>query len=118
MDLHYGQIVEKRVRRSGFSITELARNTKVNRRSVYNWFNQKKLNIVIIHRIGCAMDYDFSIDFPELFTTHDFNEAKFNKNLQRNETENSVLHDNGENWKDKYVQLLEKYNTLLKSKFE
>jgi len=53
MDKHYGQIVELIIRKKGYSISELARLSYVNRRSVYNWFNQKYLKPEIIYRIGC-----------------------------------------------------------------
>jgi transcriptional regulator with XRE-family HTH domain len=118
MDLHYGQIVEKRVRRSGISITELARNTNVNRRSVYNWFNQKRLSANIIHRIGCAINYDFTTDFPQLFSAGGFKFNRFNPDALMEEEKYPIPEpkDNEGNWKDKYVNLLEDYNSLLQSK--
>ena len=36
-------IVELTVRKKGYNITELARLAAVDRRTVYNWFNQKYL---------------------------------------------------------------------------
>jgi hypothetical protein len=72
MEMHYGQIVEQIIRRKGYSISELARLTKVNRRSVYNWFNQKQLKPEIIFRIGTVVNYDFSAEFPGLFPDEDF----------------------------------------------
>jgi transposase-like protein len=52
MDKHYGQIVELVIRKGGYSISEIARLTLINRKSVYNWFNQKYLKPEIIYRIG------------------------------------------------------------------
>jgi transposase-like protein len=40
MSQHHGQAVEKIIRRGGHSITKVARIMNVNRRSVYNWFDQ------------------------------------------------------------------------------
>ncbi|AYL95248.1 hypothetical protein [Mucilaginibacter celer] len=115
MDKHYGQIVELVVRKKQFSISELARLTDMNRRSVYNWFNQKYLKQDVIKRIGIIIDHDFSVEFPELFRPSDFNKVKINDN-----------HDDLFFWeapntaalKDKYIELLEKYNSLLTSKIE
>jgi transcriptional regulator with XRE-family HTH domain len=110
MELHYGQIVERIIRRKGYSISELARLTKVNRRSVYNWFNQKQLKPEIIFRIGTVVNYDFSAEFPGLFPNEELN--KQNKYvLLKNQTNTPDLNQNY--WKDKYIDLLEKYNQLL-----
>jgi len=112
MNKHYGEIIERTIRRNGYSISELARLTKVNRRSLYNWFNQPKFKPDIIFKIGCALKHDFSIEFPELFSTEDFQRAFANSKLMDAE----VLAEEIEKinyWKDKYINLLEEYNTML-----
>jgi hypothetical protein len=110
MDKHYGQIVELVIRKGGYSISEIARLTLINRKSVYNWFNQKYLKPEIIYRIGCVINHDFSVEFPELFTTD-----QFNKNNKPGSLNSSLTNSSLENviWKDKYILLLEKYNNLL-----
>lgn len=110
MDKHYGQIVELVIRKGGYSISEIARLTIINRKTVYNWFNQKYLKPEIIYKIGCIVNHDFSVEFPELFTKEHF--SKPNKDLFMS-TENN--HDLPEAvvWKDKYIALLERYNNLL-----
>ncbi|HMI01428.1 MAG TPA: hypothetical protein VK541_03050 [Pedobacter sp.] len=109
MELHHGQTVERIIRRNGFNITELARLTKVNRRSVYNWFNQRHLKPQIIYRIGSVISYDFSSEFPGMFSKEDFiNKGTSNPSfLSSEETVNSFY------WKDKYIELLERHNELL-----
>jgi transcriptional regulator with XRE-family HTH domain len=115
MEQHYGQIVEKVIRRNGYSISELARLTNVNRRSVYNWFHQKRLKPEIIYRIGVALNYDFSKDFPKLLLDLHINEIKSN-NVSA-PFNNSPIDRTEENyWKDKYIKLLEKYNDSLTAK--
>lgn len=112
MDKHYGHIIERIIRRNGYSISELARLTNVNRRSIYNWFNQKSLKPEIIFRIGCALKHDFSEEFPELFT-----EDEFQKVIVPPKNHNEDSEDNPEGsssyWKDKYIKILEEYNRLL-----
>ena len=112
MDKHYGHIIERIIRRNGYSISELARLTNVNRRSIYNWFNQKSLKPEIIFRIGCALKHDFSEEFPELFT-----EDEFQKVIVPPKNHNEDTEDNPEGsssyWKDKYIKILEEYNRLL-----
>jgi transcriptional regulator with XRE-family HTH domain len=112
MDKHYGEIIERTIRRNGYSISELARVTKVNRRSIYNWFNQPKFKPDIIFKIGCALKHDFSNEFPELFSAEDFQQAFANSKLINTE----ILAEEIEKinyWKDKYINLLEEYNHML-----
>ena len=112
MDKHYGQIVELIIRKKGYSISELARLSYVNRRSVYNWFNQKYLKPEIIYRIGCILNHDFSQEFPELFTKDDFENNQKSVASIPSEPPPPVI------WKDKYIELLERYNNLLSKKLE
>ncbi|MDB4919437.1 helix-turn-helix transcriptional regulator [Mucilaginibacter sp.] len=113
MDKHYGQIVELVIRKKGFSISELARLTHMNRRSVYNWFNQKYLKQEIIYQIGIILNHDFSVEFPELFRKEDFSQNLPGLNgFSIWDSSNPPL------WKDKYIELLEKYNNLLRNRIE
>jgi len=106
MDLHYGQVVERIIRRKGYSISELARLTNVNRRSVYNWFNQKHLKSEIIFRIGNVINHDFSTEFPSLYPKDELNKHYHFMNDDADQSTTTY-------WKDKYIDLLEKYNQLL-----
>ncbi|AMR33472.1 hypothetical protein A0256_19625 [Mucilaginibacter sp. PAMC 26640] len=112
MEQHYGQIVEYTVRKNGYSITDLAADLSVNRRSVYNYFQNKYLKYDIILRIGSAIRHDFSKEFPDLFTSDQF-EARVNQ------YQKAAFPDvkNGDDmyWKDKYIQLLEAYKEALSS---
>ncbi len=115
MDKHYGQIVEITIRKQGFSISELARLANINRKCVYNWFNQKYLKPEIIHRVGKFIKHDFSIEIPELFTPEDFLSTEklkidFYQEIKKPETEKF--------WKDRYIDLLERYNKLLLQQYE
>ena len=111
MELNAGQIVERVVRRNKVSISELARRMRVNRRSVYNWFDQKTLKIDIICKIGNVLNHDFSVDFPEAFGERGF--AVMEKMVDEMD-ENEHKHPNSVHyWMVKYISLLEKYNALL-----
>lgn len=111
---HYGEIVELTIRKSGYSITELARLTNVNRRTVYNWFIQKNLPVQIIYRIGVVLRHDFSKEFPELFSKEDFDEIDMRS---RNNIMKFVTTDESTEtlWKDRYTTLLDSYNKFLYS---
>ncbi|SDT05241.1 hypothetical protein SAMN05216490_2380 [Mucilaginibacter mallensis] len=111
MDTHRGQIVEMVIRREGYSISELARLAKVNRRSVYYWFNQQFLKTEIIYQIGVYIKHDFSIEFPHIFKSDDFKQLNTFGNL--NIVKNPEVNTDAEYWKNKYLEILEKYNDLL-----
>lgn len=113
MDKHYGQAIERIIRRNGYSISELARLTNVNRRSIYNWFNQQNLKPEIIFRIGCALKHDFSEDFPELFDESDFEKVLGSQNESSDYTMQAPEEGGSAYWKDKYIKILEEYNRLL-----
>ncbi len=112
---HDGEVIEKVIRRNGVSIAELGRVLNVNRRSIYNWFNQRRLNNDLIIRIGQAINYDFSKDFP-------------NYSLRCNMFSDSASMDPSNPvgmsaetlsyWQNKYIELLEKYNGLLTQQTE
>jgi lambda repressor-like predicted transcriptional regulator len=113
MDKHHGQIIEYRVRKNGYSISDLARGINVNRRSIYNWFNQKYLKKDVILQIGQILRHDFSQEFPELFVSDDFKSIqRLDAQYRYSSPENNVDSED-EYYKDKYLDLLEKYNSLL-----
>jgi hypothetical protein len=105
---HHGQLIEKVVRRNGHSITDLARLTHVNRRSVYNWFNQPRLKARTIKSIGEAIQFDFGTLFPEIKEDMDYRIYLSPVNV----SEDTVASDN-HGWKDKYIELLERHSQLL-----
>lgn len=112
MDKHYGEIIERTIRRNGYSISELARLMKVNRRSIYNWFNQPKFKPDIIFKIGCALKHDFSNEFSELFSSEEFQNA-FNSRKMLSSERLFEEKQKINYWKDKYINLLEEYNQIL-----
>jgi hypothetical protein len=115
MPLHQGKTIEQVIRRSGHSFSRVARLTKVSRRSVYNWLNQPQVNPQIIQKIGRVINHDFSIEFPELFSSEDFNTAPSHPNPGATSTPPS-LEEEVAKWKNKYIDILERYNELLSEK--
>jgi len=110
---HRGEIVEVAVRQSGFPITQLAKRLGKSRRHVYNLFENPQVPIDTIIEIGKIIHHDFTPEIkelkpyrtPEKVTTVVETGAKYNK-----------PEDSTEYWKNKYLRLLEKYNTLLEKK--
>lgn len=102
--MHKGQIIQKAVKESAVSITQLAKKLKRSRQWVYNVFENEQVPTDIIIEIGRAIHYDFSRDFKNL------------KGYSAKITTSILEEDNAEYWKQKYISLLEEYNQLLKNK--
>jgi AcrR family transcriptional regulator len=112
-DLHFGKIVERIVRRDHMGISEIARKLNVSRRTLYNWFNTKRLSFDIICQIGIVIEHDFSKEFPNEFALR-FNSSNAEKDIETHEAKDAPL-DAIYYWMDKYIKLLEKFNEALRN---
>ena len=104
---HKGEIVEKAVRQSGLTLTQLAPRIGKSRRWLYNAFENPNLSIEHILIIGKIIHYDFSDDILELQRVRNLEDPISPQNAY------VVSAESAEYWKNKYLTLLEKYNTLL-----
>lgn len=112
MEKHHGQIVEYRVRKNAYCISDLAKACNINRRSVYNWFNSKRLKEEIILRIGLTIKHDFSHEFPEFFHRDDFKSIYQMQDAPVIYISNFAQSQN-DFWKEKYLRLLQEFNDLI-----
>lgn len=115
MSLNVGQVIERTVRADHIGVSELSRKLQVSRRTIYNWFHQERLSLDIICKIGSAIKHDFSKEFPDDFARLN-GENSYNDNLYMGGVGNSdEAYANSVNyWMNKYINLLEKYNELLR----
>lgn len=110
MELNAGEIVELAVRRKNVNISELSRRLHINRRTLYNWFRQKKLHADVICEIGKVINYDFSNDFEEEFRQLMGKDDLMVLNVDpRINPPDSVYY-----WMEKYIALLEDYKKLVR----
>jgi transcriptional regulator with XRE-family HTH domain len=96
--IHRGEIVEKFVRKSGYSLSKLADKLHISRNTLYNRFSNANLSYRFIQEVGMIINYDFSFDFTEMPKDE---QATGNKNSTLRHLEN------------KYSILLEKHTKLL-----
>jgi hypothetical protein len=96
--VHRGQIVKNAVSHSGIKIAELGRKLSKSRRFFYVMFENELMPTHYIKQIGEVISYDFSKDIPELKEVH-------------------RLNNTDDNWKDKYLNLLEEHQQLLKKHY-
>lgn len=97
--IHRGQALKKVVKDSGIKIAELARRIDKSRRFIYLMFDNKDVPIHLMRSVCEAIRHPFTRDmFEEVI---------------------EVKEELPENyWKDKYLNLLEEHNTLLKKHYE
>jgi predicted transcriptional regulator len=101
---HRGEIVKKAIDESGYKKAELARQLRVERKTLYNYFDRADLAIDTILKIGKLIHHDFSDEINEL------------RQMKPNVAESGSVYiaADTEYWKNKYLRLLEEYNTLLR----
>lgn len=105
-----GLILEKVLHRECMCISEIAKNLNVSRRTVYNWFGMKNLDLEIIYKIGNVTGYDFSKDIPGFDKMKQaFEEKAIKQSLILDEEDSNAVHY----WMEKYISLLEKYNNII-----
>ncbi len=107
---HKGEIIEKAVRQSGYSITKLAKKLGKSVRWMYYMFESSNVSIDYILEIGEILHHDFSNDIKELKKYKGLYEIQAVKEL---ETTYLSKQEEQEYWKNKYLSLLEKHNKLL-----
>jgi transcriptional regulator with XRE-family HTH domain len=97
--IHRGEIVEKIVRKTGYSLSKLAEKLEISRNTLYNRFKSANLSYRFIQDVGGVLNYDFSLDFPEM-PKGDFTTGKKNNALRHLENKYSIL-------LEKHIKLLE-----------
>lgn len=107
--IHRGEIVEKAVRESGFSIVQLAKRMHKSRKWVYNSFENSLLPLDYVLQIGKIIHHDFSSEIPEIHRP-----GKGLLLVGIPEVEHVNPEETVEYWKSKYYNLLEEYTVLLK----
>ncbi len=107
--IHRGEIIEQAVRKSGYSISKLAEKMGKSRRWMYLLFENPDAPLDTIDRLGKIIRYDFTEEIKELLV--------YKASLQ--EDDNLYLTPHSvDYWKEKYYDLLEEYNMLLKKFIE
>jgi predicted transcriptional regulator len=63
--MHIGSIIHKKVKESGISVTDFAKQLCCSRRNVYDIFNREHIGKDILNRISKILDFDFDSDYDE-----------------------------------------------------
>ncbi|MDX2360670.1 MAG: hypothetical protein QNK23_07675 [Crocinitomicaceae bacterium] len=110
---HKGEIIEKAVRESGYSITLLAERIGRSRRWVYLIFEKRNVSTDYIIEIGKIIHHDFSGEIKDL---RQYRQPE--KVAKWEDPAGEFMPDTvkAEYWKNKYLDLLEEYKNLLNKK--
>jgi predicted transcriptional regulator len=110
---HKGEILEKAIRESGHSITKLAQKMGKSRRWVYQIFDSANVPIDYIIDIGKIIHHDFTDEIKGIKIYSDTDRSLTSREMTYSRGVNSTEVDF---WKEKYMDLLERYNELLLKK--
>ena len=114
-NIHRGEALAKAIQQSELSKTVIAKKAGYNRTSLYNHIRTPDLSFDIIEKYGKALSFDFTKIFPEMIRYIAFEEPK--AEYREAMTFDSVIKQRDQ-WRDKYYDLLEKYNRLIEEKLE
>lgn len=105
---HDGEILKKLVGKGGVPISRIAKQLSVDRSTIYRMFDRTDIPIDFLLKIGKVINKDMSTFFPEVIQA--IQEPPVNYSSPKSYSE---LLDESSYWKDKYIDILEKYNSLL-----
>jgi predicted transcriptional regulator len=103
---HRGEIIRKAVYNSGYTITEIAKSIGKSRKWMYLMFENSNVSLDIVLQIGKIIHYDFTDEIKEFSPSQ--------KVLEKSTLNSKKENPDAEFWKNKYLNLLEEYNELLK----
>ena len=111
---HKGEKVEQIMRQLGISKKDLASKLGVSRNTIFKWLKDPDLTYEKIKRIGDAIDYDFSMLFPDYPYVTRTKHLMLHVNEPESEyTGLEACQRELEELKEKYYGMLEKYNELI-----
>lgn len=103
--VHRGEILKTAIERSGVSKTQVHLKLKVSRKSLYNYFERADLPLEILMDVGKIIHHSFGDEIPEL---RNLGQVAF-------DSESIEYHrTTAEEWKNKYIALMEDHMALLK----
>lgn len=97
--IHIGKKIKEVVTAKEISVALFAKKINKSRTVVYNIFERESIDSLLLYKISEVLDFNFF--------------ALYQLNKKINGEPNESLTFYGDGWKIKYLDLLEKYNSLL-----
>jgi transcriptional regulator with XRE-family HTH domain len=99
--VHMGEALERAIRKQTLSISEVANKIGISRRSLYNWFKKEELDPHTLYLLSKVVNDIRTVSYCVPSTGDD-------TGSDRQDVRNDQY------WKAKYIDLLEKYRTIIK----
>jgi hypothetical protein len=112
--IHRGQLLEAAVKASGVNKTLVAEKAGYSRSSYYKHIEEKELEYHILAAYGRALKHDFTEDLPEM---PKYLVEEPDEQYGKAPTLQEAMKQR-DKWKEKYYELLEKYNKLIEERMK
>lgn len=103
--IHMGKLLERAVKRSSLTTLEVAEVLKINRRTLYNLFNQNVIREDTVSLINQALLSKVVVE-----------NKVFAENIEASNTDNKEASDDmdtNSDWKNKYIHLIKNYSEMI-----
>lgn len=113
---HRGEIVDNAIRKSGMSLTAVAKALNTSRTSLYRWFDDPNLSLDIIYRVGKIIKYDFSEEINEVPSVKVEEPQDSYNSETKDKVSITIELDGTEETINKWLRLLPELNKVMKLK--
>ena len=72
--IHTGQLIEKKLHEQGRSVTWFAMQLCCTRPKVYKIFRKENIDVYLLWRISCILQYNFFLDLSNAIKIHSYSE--------------------------------------------
>jgi len=108
MQIHRGQLLKSIIHKRNISIFDLSKTLAYSIDAIHHHIEMETLDFKLLSAYGDVLDYDFSVDFPEMAVN-----VIADDHIQHEDFSYEELLRDRDHWKMKYIELLEKHNDLL-----
>lgn len=113
---HRGEIVDNAIRKSGMSVTAIAKALGTSRTSLYRWLEDPNLSLDTVFKIGKVINHDFSEYIKELPSLKVEEPQESYKNGTREKVSITIELDGTEETINKWLRLLPELNKVMQLK--
>jgi hypothetical protein len=102
-----GEFLSKIITQKGINFGKLLKRMGYHRTTYYTHITQPNLDYAILAKYAVEIPYDFTTEFPEMRQYSNYTESENNMRSIKD------VEADRDKWREKYYDLLEKYNNLL-----
>ncbi len=110
MKIHIGKRIKQILEYRGMTALVLAKKINKSRENVYDIYNRESIDLSLLERIGLALEHNF---FEDLYNASLGNYKESEPMKMTDKLIDKSINIEESIWKEKYVELLEKYASVL-----